>query len=330
MTYSEQLERETESCREQLADTLDELRMRMTPGEVVDQLVDYARDTTGGQFFENLKQQVASNPLPVALMGAGLAWLMCGKGLSASRLRQNAGWWVERGRGWTSQSPDAAVRGKQATGAAVSAGGERMRAGAAAGSDAMSQVAETMGDASAGIQDTTSRMAEAASAAGAAFGDSVSETYGRAAAGTGRATSSMAGSASRMGTSAVAGGRDLVEFCREQPLLLASLGVAVGAVIGAVLPRTQAEDRLMGNASEEFKRQSSDFAGEQLDKAKTVAERGYDAAKQEAEHQGLSGEAVANDAASRVEDTSIAPSSEPEPRSDQASGERLEPLNERH
>ena len=59
MTYSEQLERETESCRRQLADTLDELRARMTPGEVVDQLVDYAKDTTGGLFFQNLKQQVA-------------------------------------------------------------------------------------------------------------------------------------------------------------------------------------------------------------------------------------------------------------------------------
>ena len=85
MTYSEQLERETESCREQLADTLDELRMRMTPGEVVDQLVDYAQDTTGGLFFENLKQEVTRNPLPVALMGAGFLWLMCGKAMNGSR-----------------------------------------------------------------------------------------------------------------------------------------------------------------------------------------------------------------------------------------------------
>jgi hypothetical protein len=121
-----------------------------------------------------------------------------------------------------------------------------------------------------------------------------------------------------------------MEFCREQPLVVAGLGFAVGAVIGAVLPRTQAEDRLMGDASEELKQQTRDFAGERLDKAKTVAERGYDTAKQEAERQRLSAEAIANDAASRVEDTSIAPSSETEPRSDQASGERLEPLHERH
>ena len=61
MTSSEQLERDTQSCRDQLADTLDELRARMSPGEVVDQLVDYAQDTTGGLFFQHLKQQVANN-----------------------------------------------------------------------------------------------------------------------------------------------------------------------------------------------------------------------------------------------------------------------------
>jgi Protein of unknown function (DUF3618) len=330
MTYSEQLELETESCREQLTDTLDELRMRMTPGEVVDQLIDYARDTTGGKFFENLKQQVASNPLPVALMGASLAWLMSGKGVSAFRLRRNAASWTERGRGWASQSADAAARGRQATSAAVTAGGERMRAGAAAASETVSQVTETMGDASAGIKDATARMADAASAAGAAFGDSLSETYDRAAAGTGRAASAIAGSASRLGTSAAAGSRDIMEFCREQPLVLAGLGLAVGAVIGAMLPRTQTEDRLMGDASEELKQQTRGFAGEQLDKAKKVAERGYDATKQEAERQGLTGEAIANDAAASVEDTSIAPSSETQPRSEQASEERLEPLHERH
>src|SRR5207237_897550 len=102
------LERETESCGEQLADTLDELRMRMTPGEVVDQLVDYAQDTTGGLFFENLKQEVTRNPLPVALMGAGFLWLICGKAMNGSRLRQGAASLRGRGREWLSESSDAA------------------------------------------------------------------------------------------------------------------------------------------------------------------------------------------------------------------------------
>ena len=105
MTYSEQLERETQSCRDELADTLDELRARMTPGEVVDQLVDYAKGTSGGLFFENLKQQVASNPLPVAVMGGGFAWLMFGKGLSTSRLRRGTAAVADKGHAWIHRRP---------------------------------------------------------------------------------------------------------------------------------------------------------------------------------------------------------------------------------
>src|SRR5437667_7901581 len=109
MTDSEQLERDTQSCRDELADTLDELRARMTPGEVVDQLVDYAQDTTGGLFFQNLKQQAASNPLPVALMGAGFAWLMWGKAVSTSKLRQGASSATDKGRAWISEDAQAAA-----------------------------------------------------------------------------------------------------------------------------------------------------------------------------------------------------------------------------
>src|SRR6266567_5779086 len=75
MSTSEQLERETEEERARISETLDELRARMTPGHVVDRLVDYATDSSGGMFFRNLRQQAVDNPVPVALVGAGLAWL---------------------------------------------------------------------------------------------------------------------------------------------------------------------------------------------------------------------------------------------------------------
>jgi hypothetical protein len=75
MSTSEQLERETEEERARISETLDELRARMTPGHLVDRLVDYAADSSGGMFFRNLRQQAVENPVPVALVGAGLAWL---------------------------------------------------------------------------------------------------------------------------------------------------------------------------------------------------------------------------------------------------------------
>src|SRR5882757_10021284 len=91
MSTSEQLERETEEERARISATLEELRARMTPGHVVDRLVDYATESSGGMFFRNLRQQAVDNPLPVALVGAGLGWLaMAGRRHgSTSRMRSD-------------------------------------------------------------------------------------------------------------------------------------------------------------------------------------------------------------------------------------------------
>ena len=121
-----------------------------------------------------------------------------------------------------------------------------------------------------------------------------------------------------------------MDFCRDQPLVLAGIGLAVGAAIGALLPRTHAEDELMGDASDQLKDQTREFAGEQLEKAKKVGEHAYATAKQEADRQGLTGEAVSNEAASQLHETSIAPSGEADLCSDQPREANPDPVHERH
>jgi Protein of unknown function (DUF3618) len=73
---SEQLKREAEEARWQLSATLDELRARMTPGRVVDQLIDYTRDGPVAEFLRNLGREARENPMPLALIGIGVAWLI--------------------------------------------------------------------------------------------------------------------------------------------------------------------------------------------------------------------------------------------------------------
>ena len=62
MTTSEQLERETEMTRAEIVGALTELRERMTPGRIVDEAFDFARDGRAGQFVRNLGRQAADNP----------------------------------------------------------------------------------------------------------------------------------------------------------------------------------------------------------------------------------------------------------------------------
>jgi hypothetical protein len=71
---SEQLEHEAEIARTNLAADLDELRHRMTPGQIVDEVADYARDTPVAEFARNLVRDLRENPLPLLLIGAGIAW----------------------------------------------------------------------------------------------------------------------------------------------------------------------------------------------------------------------------------------------------------------
>jgi Protein of unknown function (DUF3618) len=75
-SQSARLEREVEETRWQLTGTLEELRGRMTPRQVVDQVIDYTRDSPAAEFFRNMGREVRENPLPLALIGIGIAWLL--------------------------------------------------------------------------------------------------------------------------------------------------------------------------------------------------------------------------------------------------------------
>jgi gas vesicle protein len=75
-SQSEQFEREAEETRRQLAGTLDELRDRITPGRVADQLIDYTREGSAAEFLRNIGREVRENPMPLVLIGIGIAWLM--------------------------------------------------------------------------------------------------------------------------------------------------------------------------------------------------------------------------------------------------------------
>ena len=73
---SEKLEQEAGRTRAKLTEALEALRARMTPGQVIDQLIEYAREGPGAGFGRNLAREVREHPLPLVLIGIGIAWLM--------------------------------------------------------------------------------------------------------------------------------------------------------------------------------------------------------------------------------------------------------------
>ena len=73
-----ELEAEIEMQRNRVSDTIDEIQDRLSPGQIVDQLMSYTKGGAG-DFAQNMGKSMMSNPLPVALLGVSLAWLMTGK-----------------------------------------------------------------------------------------------------------------------------------------------------------------------------------------------------------------------------------------------------------
>ena len=89
-SQSEQLEQEADVTRWRLSQTLEELRGRMTPGQAVDQVLDYTRNGPAGEFLRNLGREIRENPMPLVLIGIGIAWLMIASSRSSRAAIANA------------------------------------------------------------------------------------------------------------------------------------------------------------------------------------------------------------------------------------------------
>ncbi|WP_375449983.1 DUF3618 domain-containing protein [uncultured Devosia sp.] len=79
-----ELEHEIEQQRNRVESTIDQIQDKLSPGQMVDELLSYGKEHGGGEFVSNLSRSVTSNPLPIALVGIGLAWLMAKPGTSSS------------------------------------------------------------------------------------------------------------------------------------------------------------------------------------------------------------------------------------------------------
>jgi hypothetical protein len=291
MNYTEQLEFEAQQRRHNLSASLDELRERLSPGQVVDQLVDYVQEGSGGQFFHNLKRQVVGNPLPVTLIGAGVAWLVLARGRAS---HNGDGRLPHRHKRHSPRSGAMNANVRRAVGNATdsidemrSEMSDKMRATASDLSDTATETAATararLAEGRARLEDTVqSAVSSVRETAGDTYTDvydAATGAYEQVSARASRTASAMADSIRNLGRGTAHTGQSIAEFCREQPLVVAGIGLALGAALGAALPATDLEDRMMGDASEEAKRKVREIASDTVDKVQVVGERAVDAAR---------------------------------------------------
>lgn len=90
----DEIEREIAGTRSELDQTLDALQERLSAGSLIDQARGYLRDGTSGsrEFMANLSESIRRNPVPAALIGVGIAWMM----MAGARGQSSAGYQPNR------------------------------------------------------------------------------------------------------------------------------------------------------------------------------------------------------------------------------------------
>src|SRR5918994_1341815 len=202
----------------------------------------------------SLMTTIRENPVPAALAGLGISWLIINRSdSSTSDQTQSSG---------PSQVGQAAGQAQQKVGEA--AGQAQQAVGEAAG-----QVQQTAGQATDQVQQTAGQVIDQVQATAGQVSDQVQQQAQRAR------------------------GR-LEQMVVENPMPIGALALALGGAIGLAVPGTQREQELMGETRdrvvERVQETVQEATQDTVEKVQRVAEEAGEAVEKEAKYQGLTGE----------------------------------------
>jgi ElaB/YqjD/DUF883 family membrane-anchored ribosome-binding protein len=275
-----EIEREVQQSRADIEHTLDAIQERLSPGQLVDQTLGYFRGGRGADFARNLGDSIAQNPMPVALMGVGLAWMMFGQRSARDDDRARSAYWdedldpvEEHYAGFAEE--DMAYLGPEAD----LGFGEDVQEPDSTAKDRMGEI----GDKARHVGDKVGEQARHA-------GEQARHAAAQARERVGRARAGMAQRAQGAGARMRYGGRrakeGMLRSLDEHPLVLGAIGLAIGAALGAALPPSETEDELMGEARDKALRRATRAGREQAEKVRETAGAVAAAAREEAGRQG--------------------------------------------
>jgi ElaB/YqjD/DUF883 family membrane-anchored ribosome-binding protein len=275
----EKLEQEVNQTRARIGERLETLSHRLSPGELLDQVLGMAREH-GGEFSRNLGSQVKNNPVPLLITGIGMSWLMMA---SNNRNYDGRGQRRTYAPGYTdgystypytegvyerSNNSDYESSMSNSSGYESSMNNsdyENSMSNDEGGPNVMDKAKEKIERVGDKVEHLKSSAREKMSRAS----ETVHENVG-----------SMRQNARHVQQNMRSTQECVTDFLREQPVLAASLGVALGAAIGALLPATEVEDRILGTASEETISKAQTVASNQYEKVRETAKEVADDVKQ--------------------------------------------------
>ena len=256
---ADEIEQDIAATRGQLGAILDALEHQLAPRHLLDRGVDMLKETMTGAGGNGLADSLRRHPVPLALLGVGLGWMAVSMTGRSGRL------------------------GERVSGALHDAG---QRAGELA-DEVREKVAEmTLGDAGESTPGPypgaePSDYSYARQKSGEAMGEArgaVRDKMERAQAAGSAALAQARNYAGKAGEKLHDARDGLTRLIEDHPIAVGALGFVAGAVMAALLPRRDAEERLVGPAGEQLRDGAASLGREAAERAQQVAERTIDAA----------------------------------------------------
>lgn len=303
------LEQEVEQQRQRIEDRIGEIRERLSPGQLVDELMSYTKDG-GKHFAANLGETVSNNPLPAALLGVSLVWLMTGQGNKHNHASHGHGQRHDYSQ-YDDDLPYASSTGgiRRVSHASDDAGnwyshfednaGKRYKAPSNEHGHRIGHFVDDAGKKFGGfIDEAGHRVKDFRDEAGNKLDDAfgwASHAWQKVQQKVGDSLSGIGGHAQHMGSDF---GRQAQQFGNEaqqqmdrlnrtimntfesQPLVAGALAFAAGAALGAALPHTRQEDQLLGEAADTVKSKAAEIASDVYEEGKEVAGSLYEKGKE--------------------------------------------------
>jgi ElaB/YqjD/DUF883 family membrane-anchored ribosome-binding protein len=249
---SGEIQKEIRRTRSDLDSTVVAIEERLTLGQLVDEAWHFLRrkKEESGGQPGTTSRLVRDHPVPMALVGAGLGLLA-----------------VEAVGGGGEPSPRRIQTGGH--GSEADTGDSGMKERAAHAKDRVSEMAGSAGD-------TLSEVGDRARGHAHDARERVQEAGGKV--------------AHEVQHGARRARRGIAHQMDENPLAIGAAAFALGVAAGSLLPSSRWEDETMGEARDTLVREAKETGRETLDEVKEVAAAATEAAKDEAERQGLTPE----------------------------------------
>jgi hypothetical protein len=295
-----ELELEAEAARARMAETASTIRSKLTAGQMLDEFSGMVSGGDLSQGLVKLKDQVRDNPLPLTLIGAGIALLAFGPRTGGSSVGNAIGSMFGSGSSRNDRDDDEPHFAGGAHGGATRRDNGRRPAdpfaamendsGRANGEGLAAKASGAAHAAAEGVRSAAGSVRSAAHDASGRVSDGASDLMETA----DRLGHEMLSGAARKTQAAKSAAADAID---QEPLAIGALGLLLGAVLGATLPVSEFEEEQLGPHARKLREGAEDLAEKGLKGAGAVASKTYDAVRDEADRQGLrpgDGETVAS------------------------------------